>query len=163
MKQDKGKCLTKAYDYLSRRPHSVYELRTKLKGKKKQIFDTSTINKIIDECLRLGFLNDENFAKMYIEELKSNGRGWFYINQKLKQKGIANEIILIAKEELWSQDEEKEIIKDVAINKLKLLRREKDFYKKKNKLYRFLVSRGFSSYSITDLIDDLLTKEDDDE
>ncbi len=163
MNEIENKCLTKAYDYLSRRPHSVYELRTKLKGKKKQIFDTSTINKIIDECLRLGFLNDENFAKMYIEELKSNGRGWFYINQKLKQKGIANEIILIAKEELWSQDEEKEIIKDVAINKLKLLRREKDFYKKKNKLYRFLVSRGFSSYSITDLIDDLLTKEDDDE
>jgi regulatory protein len=145
---DNNKVLKKAFDLLSRRAHSTKELRDKLY---KREFSKREIDTVVTECERLGLLNDELFANDYAAELGGQGKGQFKIKMKLRNKGLPEDHIEKALEKI--ADNEEENAENVLNRKLRSLMNEEDINKRRQKAYRFLAYRGFSSDIITKLMD----------
>ncbi|MCD9458634.1 regulatory protein RecX [Marinibactrum halimedae] len=101
-----------AFDALSRREHSVAELRRKLVGKVQQspFFsssfrsspqfmpnDESNIAEVVDSvlihCQQLGYICDERFAEMYVRDRQQRGYGPLRIRLDLYHKGIDEELV----------------------------------------------------------------------
>ena len=146
--QNNNEVLKKAFDLLSRRAHSTKELRDKLY---KREFSKRDIDTVIAECERLGFLNDELFANDYAAELGGQGKGNFKIKMKLRDKGLSEDNIEKALGKI--ADNEQENAENALSRKMRSLMNEKDINKRRQKAYRFLAYRGFSSDIITKLID----------
>ncbi len=140
--------LKKAFDLLSRRAHSTKELCDKLY---KRDFSKRDIDTVIAECERLGLLNDELFANDYAAELGGQGKGRFKIKMKLRGKGLSEDNIEKALEKLG--DCEYENAEQALDRKLRTLMNEDDINKRRQKAYRFLAYRGFSSDIITKIMD----------
>ena len=140
--------LKKAYDLLSRRAHSTQELRDKLYRRK---YHKHGIETVIAECERLQLLNDELFANDYAAELGRQGKGRFKITMQLRSKGLSKEHIETALDNLG--DNEEENAKMALKGKLRSLLHETDINKRRQKAYRFLAYRGFSSDIISKLMD----------
>lgn len=84
------KAFNKCADLLSRRDHSVKELRDKLLRTVDEISAEKAINKFID----MGYLDDEKFAKAFAKqafELKNYSEN--RVKQELFKRGIDREII----------------------------------------------------------------------
>ncbi|CAN2039987.1 Regulatory protein RecX [Candidatus Magnetomoraceae bacterium gMMP-15] len=144
-----NKAMNTAVRLLSYRNHTEYEISQKLKQRG---FDIEIISQIISECQRLKYINDEEYAGLYIEELKAKGYGTYRIRLSLKKKGIISEQINKFLSEHLSEIDEIEIARKAMQKKLKSLSREKDLKKRKEKIYRFLYSRGFSGSVISKLL-----------
>ena len=81
----------KALRLLSYRPRSIREITQRLT---KTNADTNTINRVINNLIDQNLLNDQEFAKWWVEQrVKFRPRGNFALTQELAQKGIAREII----------------------------------------------------------------------
>ena len=78
-----------AIGLLSRREHSQFELRRKLKNKG---FDEEEINVAIEKLQLNNLLSDERFAESYINMRKRRGYGPLRIEQELRQRGINTEL-----------------------------------------------------------------------
>jgi regulatory protein len=124
---------------LSRRPHTVCELRTKLR---KRGFAGEIIEETLAKLLSLGFLNDAKFAEAYFEELKAKGFGSMRIRMAMKKRGIADEIILDTMNGKVSPEDEVEAAIAALVKRKLYFSREEDRLKKKQKMFRFLASRG---------------------
>jgi regulatory protein len=148
--EEYAKALKKTFDLLARREHSRSELKTKLYSRK---FSNASIEYALNECERLGFINDLNFTLRYVAELQFKGYGIFRLREKLYRKGISKDIIetILAK---LDQGEEQERAQALMEKKLHQLRRETDEQKKRQKLYRYLISRGFSSDMVRELMNE---------
>ncbi|MBQ9532184.1 MAG: regulatory protein RecX [Eubacterium sp.] len=84
-----SKAVGKCYDLLSRRAHSVKELRDKLI----KSFDRETADKAIDLMLEYGYLNDEEYAKELFTYLCENKKlSERFIVLEMNKRGISNEI-----------------------------------------------------------------------
>ncbi len=135
---------------LSRRSHSVSELRKKLRERE---VPYDEINKVISECERLGFLNDSKFAESVITTLKLRGSGPVKIRSKLMKAGVAKDIIdeRLGQSNMPSDDPYSENISDATAaenalrRKLVTLMKEPDVRKRRDKALRFLAGRGFTS------------------
>ena len=140
--------LKKAFDLLSRRAHSTQELRNKLY---KREYSKRDIETVLIECERLGLLNDELFANDYATELSGQGKGRFKVMMKLRSRGLSDDNIENALENLG--DCELENAKTALNKKLRTLMNEEDINKRRQKAYRFLAYRGFASDIITKTMD----------
>ncbi|MBR3148908.1 MAG: regulatory protein RecX [Eubacterium sp.] len=84
------KAVNKCYDLLSRRDHSVKELRTKLL----RTVDEISADKAIDRMLELGYLNDEHYAEVLFKHLRDDKRmSKGFIKQEMYKRGISSDII----------------------------------------------------------------------
>lgn len=151
------KLYARALRFLAKRPRSEKEIIDNLK--KKNASDKQ-ITLIITELREYKFLNDEDFAKWWIEQRKIlKPIGWRVLELELKQKGIAKEII----EELRfkMQDSRKETELETAM-KLAEKRFKRLQGASKDEVYRkiggFLARRGFAMDTIKAVIDQLLQK-----
>jgi regulatory protein len=80
-----------ALRYLAVRPRSVREMRQYLA---KKCPDGKMIPRIIERLNRCRYLDDEAFARMFIENRKRhNPKSKFALTHELKQKGISTRII----------------------------------------------------------------------
>jgi regulatory protein len=80
-----------ALRYLSRRAHSAKELKDKLKQKG---FPTHSIATAIGEFKEKGYLDDLEFARMFLrEEVRLKKNGPLLIKNKLLVKGIPSEMV----------------------------------------------------------------------
>lgn len=108
------------------------------------------ITKIIQRLTELGYLDDEDFARIYIgSSLRRKPQGLRMLQMNLRQKGI-DESTFDAALKLASAEnqlDESDLARDAADKKLKTLSKLPP-NKQKEKLYRFLASRGFSMDSI---------------
>lgn len=147
IKMPNNDALKKAYDLLARRAHSSQELRNKLYKRK---FPKQDIEIVISECRRLGFLNDEQFADDYASELSSQGKGPFKIKMKLREKGLSEDHIEQAMNKITGEEES---ARQALKEKLRSLINEPDMNKRRQKACRFLAYRGFSSDTITKLLE----------
>lgn len=127
------------------------ELRRKLSEKK---FDDKAIDYAINKMKSYGYLDDAHYVKTYIET-RAVPQNWgeqkIIIN--LLQKGVDINLIKNVIEEVYSDDMKKEAISEVVrkySNKLNSGDRSKD----KQKLYRYLASKGYSY----DLINTAITE-----
>lgn len=130
------KAFNKCADLLSRRDHSIKELRDKLL----RTVDGVSADKAIDKFIEMGYLDDEKFALNYAEHLLKNK--FFsknHIKQELFYKGIDKEIISDVLEEL-EFDNTQAVINIINKSYLNKLKAEGG----KNKVINALMRKGFS-------------------
>lgn len=154
--EDFEKFYNKALEFLSYRPRSEKEVRDKLKLKK---VDPPTIDKIIAKLIDKKFINDEEFARQWIESrLRFKPRSLRLVKMELKQKGISQEIIesRIKNQELGSESdlESAKKLVEKRIGRLKGLPKQKIY----EKLGRYLASKGFNWDTIKKAVDEVLDK-----
>lgn len=84
------RAVDKCYDLLSRRDHSVKELKTKLL----RTVDEKNADKAIEKMLELGYLDDEKYARNLVKYLaQTRNMSKNHIKQEMFKRGIPNEII----------------------------------------------------------------------
>lgn len=91
----------------------------------------------------LAFLNDEDFTEQLVRMYERRGYGPLRMKRELKKKYIDDLVIQTYVERKYV-DEHTEVIL-VAEKKWANLSSTTDMEKKRSKLYRFLIMRGFSS------------------
>lgn len=90
------KAVDKCYDLLSRRDHSVKELKTKLL----RTVDEKNADKAIEKMLELGYLDDEKYARNLVKYLaQTRNMSKNHIKQEMFKRGIPNEIIISVMED----------------------------------------------------------------
>lgn len=132
--------LDSALRILTRRDHSVAELRRKLVQRS---IEKEVIDQVIGECRRLNYLDDDRFAKGLIRHIKRKGRGPQYLKQDFHRRGLKGAEIERLLGGAYGEEEELQIARRVAAKKLSSIG-DPDPRKCREKIYRFLVSRGFS-------------------
>jgi regulatory protein len=142
-----------AYRFLSRRDHSIKELRLKLIKKK---FDKDLIDKVLDHLQEFNYLNDEKFAVSYYNELVKNKLfGTNRIKNELYKKGVSREIIESVVREEHEDDNFYENAKILASKKISQIeRKESDTIKIKQKLYSYLTNKGYSGEIISKIFEE---------
>lgn len=126
-------------------------------------FDKTVIDKVIDRMLQLGLVNDEEYARAFVNSgatVKLLGKRSLF--HKLWEKGIDREIAEKAMREVSSDENQVAIAIAAAKRKLERLSDERD-EKKKEKLSAFLVSRGFEWEVVRKVVNKLLSGEVNDE
>jgi len=99
------------------------------------------IEHVLDECERLKIIDHERFAGMLFREYSRRGKGKRYVQQKLKEKGLSEEIPALE----FSEDEELEkacALVEKALQRSSLKKVE-DRMKLRQKLMQRLISHGF--------------------
>ena len=132
----------KCVKYISVRIRSIYEIKEYLR--KKEVED-SLIDITIDKLLKNNLLNDEIFAKAFInDKLNFTTMGPYRIEQELKKHKIDSNIIY-----KYLSDIDNEMI-DNKINKqiTKLMKSSKKKQNLRNKIYMNLLSLGYSNEMI---------------
>jgi len=134
----------KALDILSRREHSSYELKTKLK---KFETDEKDLNQLIQKLKASNFVDDKRFATAFIKSKSQSGYGPSYISQYLLKKGISSDLYDINSLNIdWEY---------ICRQQFEKKRRGKGInFKEKEKILRFLSYRGFSYEIIKNALKD---------
>ena len=131
-----------SFRLLSRRMHSAAELKRKLLSKK---FPPERIEEAVTELIERQYLDDEKFAEKYADEkLKNSRTGLIKIRGELIAKGVDKGII----EKVLSKMDNSEILLKNALLLSKKKISTSQFKsippKKQNeKLFRFLISKGY--------------------
>ena len=156
------KCYKQSLNYISRSPHSIGLLRQKLQ--KKRLFSKGIIEQAIHKLENLGYINDEKFCQLFIEQQRPKfDWGEYRIRQKLTQYKIAKEIIdKYISLNYNSPDEELEKIEKSFEKKWKSFREKDSFSKKKEKTILFLQRKGFKMDAIWQIIEKKLVGENND-
>ncbi len=144
MNQPNKKIFNYACWLLARRRYTISEFRGKLEKKFPEEPEAAT--EIVDIFLDKKYLDDNEYTRLYIrEQLNRKPQGLRLIKQKLRQKGI-NETTLSGafQEQLFDEDE---LIQQALAKKNQTLKTA-TAQEAKQKLFRFLVSRGFSYENI---------------
>lgn len=150
------KCKNTALKTIERTYKSEKELAQKLALKG---YDDHIINRTINFMKEYNLLNDNNYATMYVKD-KSRNIGKKKIKYSLLQKGIDEEIIESELEKI-NNDEVKAIVYEIALKKYKVFsKRENDNYKLTQKLYRFLMGKGYDYDLIKDVVKSIVKSED---
>jgi regulatory protein len=153
---DEDRELLKAKDYayrlLSYRQRSTQELRERLN---KKGFTAQTVKKTVEYLSRLKFLNDENFARFWVQtRIQSSPLGWSLLRYQLRQKGITEELIEKVFGDYRAEYDEVEAAKRLASLRRRRYK-DKDLkpLKLKKRLYDYLCRRGFSREAIMQAIE----------
>ena len=134
---------------LTHRDHSKFELKQKLRQRG---FGDKVINTAIAECERLHYINDLRTAHVYILQLKRKCFGKRYIQMALKKKRLSGTAIEKILFENYPGVDEYGHAGRLLEKKMKTFERVADLKKRREKIYRFLYSRGFSAAVIRDLV-----------
>ena len=142
----------KALNWTLLRPRSTRELQDYLKRttyQKSRPADTSeqtklSVDDIVNDFTTRGWVDDEVFARWWIERRSRADRSVSYIKSELMGKGVSREIIA---EVLSSKDDSS------ALKELVMKLKSKPKYADRQKLMRYLVGKGFSYSSVTDALE----------
>jgi regulatory protein len=127
----------KLMDYLARRDHSELELKRKLKKN----YEPQEIEEALEWARQNKWLPEpENISVKVADTLHRKYKGIHYINQYLREKGLPT----VGRNDEVELEKARHLIK----NKASSVRRRAD----KQKMIRFLVSRGFDSEIIRKVI-----------
>ena len=127
----------KAIDYISSRIHTKKELFDKLL---KKSFEKNVIDSAIFKLEEYNYVNDELFAKTFVQENYKYSKKM--LENKLKQKGVSSEIISNVLE--LNTDEKEEELCEKQLKKLLKSKNKNDFSKEElQKIYMSLFRKGF--------------------
>jgi regulatory protein len=148
----------KAYNYalnlLSIKDYTISEIERKLLQKS---FSESTIKHVINKLKEYGFVNDERYAIKYINNsLNIKKYGEKKILYNLKSKGIDDSII---RKSSIDNDVQFNNAYNLSLKKIKSLKGKTNI---KEKLFRYLLSKGYT-YDLTISVIEKVLKEFDDE
>lgn len=134
------KALDKCYDLLSRRDHSIKELKTKLL----RTVDEVNADKAIDKMIEYGYLNDEKYAENLVKYLsQSKNMSSYFIKQEMYKRGISSEIVADLFEEI--EIDNIHSVEELILSKYKNKINSDDGIKK---VISSLMRKGFSYYDI---------------
>ena len=150
---DYQKVFNSAIRILTGRDHTKYELTQKLKQRG---FKPDDIEKAVSECIRLDYINDERTARVYIRQLIRKGYGLQRIDYEMNKKGLKGEHIQNLLSETFSDADEHDSAMRVLKKNIRRFERESDPGKRRNKIYRFFYTRGFSQETIRKLLNNFL-------
>lgn len=131
----------KASDYLATRVHSKQELKQKLV---KKGFSVAAIDKAIEKLEEYGYVDDEEFAKLYAQSNQKLSKQM--LKNKLIAKGVSKEIIQKIIEQCSGNQN------DLAYELAQKYLRGKDKQTCREKLYAFLQRKGFEYETIKQTI-----------
>lgn len=134
------KAVDKCYDFLSRRDHSVKELKIKLL----RTVDENSADAAIEKMLELGYLDDEKYAQTLVRHLLDNkNMSKNFVKQEMYKRGLSADIInnILENTEFDNSANCVELITTKYRNKL---RAEGG----KDKVTAALMRKGFSYYDI---------------
>lgn len=115
-------------------------------------FSDEETSEVCDYIEEVGLVDDDLYVKFFVEDsFRIKNKGARKIVYELKQRGIDYDKIEEAIEE--ASDMEYEALKEAYERKLESTKSETDPYKRKNKIIRFLISRGFDYSDIKDIVD----------
>ena len=110
------------------------------------------LEQVIDRLITEGFLNEERYARAYARgKLRMNHWGWNKILANLKMKQISSYCIKMAYEEI-DHEEYIDILNHLISRKAREIK-ESDYFKRRQKIIRFLVQKGFEIPLITEILD----------
>jgi regulatory protein len=131
---------------LSRREHSAFEIRDKLR---KRDFEESEIDQAILELKEGGWLSDQRFADAYTRMRQQKGFGPIRIAIELNERGVKESIIeacLDESDESWQQ-----ILQQQYLKKYK--NKPVEDYNDRARRIRFLQYRGFPLDAIYQVVE----------
>jgi regulatory protein len=130
-------------DLLARRRYTINDMRKKLSARsEKYNYPAVDIEKLIERLKELKYLNDAEYAILFVEDqLRRAPQGILMLRKRLKSKGIPAEEIENALQKTEVNESE---LAQKALRKKQRTLASQDQRKLKEKLYRFLMSRGFS-------------------
>lgn len=115
-------------------------------------FSDEETSEVCDYIEEVGLVDDDLYVKFFVEDsFRIKNKGARKIVYELKQRGIDDDKIEEAMEE--ASDMEYEALKEAYERKLEATKSETDPHKRKNKIIRFLISRGFDYSDIKDIVD----------
>lgn len=136
------KARDKAFDILSRKPCSEKLLTEALAQRG---YDELVCQRVTEELSELGYIDDEEYATLYMEQCRAKMWGEKKIRYEMKQKGISDEIIYRI---LSEQSHEDDIDEMAAVIIAKYGNDELDDIKMKARITRYFASRGFDFATI---------------
>ncbi|HBQ50961.1 TPA: hypothetical protein DD690_03190 [Candidatus Daviesbacteria bacterium] len=141
--------LQKVYRLFSFRDRSEKEIRDYLK-------DSEKIDEIIEKLKEQGFLDDEKFAKAWVESRRRKF-GLRRIKQELVQKGIDREIVESIMYQVLSIKSEEEVAKEALEKKARAWKSLEPLEFRK-KAYGYLQRKGFEFEIVKKAVDNFLKK-----
>lgn len=153
LQTEKDEALDKAMTLLSSFEKTEKQVRDYLKTKG---YTPLVISYVTDKLCEYGFLSDESFAERYADAYAKK-KGARLIALELKRKGIAEDTATAATDKLGDQTEFAVQLAEKYIKNKKL------DIKTKQKLYRHLLSKGFSYEEVQSAIDRVFGFSDDDQ
>jgi regulatory protein len=136
----------KAMLFISYRPRSESEVRLSLKKKK---IEAGLIDEVIERLRRVGLINDESFAQMWVENRShSKPKGKRALTLELKQKGVARERV----EAAVAGTNDEEVARQLAASRAPRLKKlpKLEF---RRKLSDYLARRGIDYGIISDVVE----------
>lgn len=150
--------MEKTPEYINARSRAIkyimYRLRTSKEIYDKLLelgFSTEIINRVIADLEQLEYINDEEYAKKFIESNKKSKKiSKSMIKLKLKNKGIDGEIIEKYLEKLAVSDFD-------AIEKVLIKKKFSDDlpFEEKNRILAYCVRKGFSLDEVLKVIKEI--------
>ncbi len=145
-----------ALNFLSYRPRSEKEVRDHFKKKK---IVGAHVDRAIVKLKRLNFLDDEKFCLWWIEQRNNfRPKGKRALEIELLQKGVNREIIKKVLEDKNNAQTEKETCLNLGSKWLVRKQVNLNIPEQKEKLFRYLASRGFDFDEVAEAIDTLRKK-----
>ncbi|MFZ2025336.1 MAG: regulatory protein RecX [Microgenomates group bacterium] len=153
------KLIGAAIAYISIHPRSEAEIRIYLAKRATRFHMAETaVLEALERLTQLRLVDDAAYARMFVESrMRSRPKGERLIRMELKKKGVQSDIIeAICSENFTTEGEESSELMQArkAIEKKWRQWQSLPIQERKQKVYRFLASRGFSSTAIYKIIDE---------
>ncbi len=154
----KNQSFSIAERYALYKPRTVQEVINKLRLNQ---IEEDHIEGAIEKLKKLGLLDDDSFAKRYVEEMyRSKDWSRYQLYAKLMEKGIGKNIVSSHLDQI-TDTMEKEKVSSI-LNK-KYFRRDYSSKKEKDKVAQALMRRGFNSNVVKSAMKDFLQEWSDDD
>lgn len=155
--EEQNMAYIKAISMIGRRPHSLSEVKRKLKEKG---FEVPIIAWACEKLVQQNYINDEEFAKMWTDNrIISQRKGRNLIRQELQQRGIDKELVKNAMETINPDDEYTGAMK---LGQTKWKQTSGKTMDRKRKTGAFLMRRGYTG-SIVNKVLGVLSSESSEE
>ncbi len=143
----------RALNYLAHKPRTETEVRRTLR---REEIPSPVIEDVIARLYELEYLDDEAYAKDYVRNrFASKKYGPDRIRRELKERGIERHVAEEAVQALFADKDLMAVAREHAEKRWKRLADEEDPRRRKQKLYRYLRRRGFTSGTISPILDEL--------
>ncbi len=144
--------LSKIKQYCAYQERCHSEVKTKLYSFG---LNKNEVEQIVSLLITENYLNEERFAVMYARgKFRMKQWGKNKIKQSLKFKQVSDYCIKKALKEIDEKDYRKTFF-NLADQKIKSLKGEKNIFIKKRKLQDFLIRKGYESHLIMEVVNDL--------
>ena len=154
----KQECFDKAMEALSSRLHSRAELRKKLVRRE---YGDAVVDAVLDDLARLGYLDDERFAKtkaLSAAQNKHHGRRRAFM--ELIKSGVKGEVADKALADVYSEHDSTAVARQLAEKQAARLKKL-DPMVARRRLVGMLQRRGFEYDAIKPVVDEVLGRGDD--